>query len=86
MIDSKGSDLNPAYTGNLPNLDYGWYTYNGMTHQLNAKPIDKAQGALIKSAEGNSYARLRLDKINYPDNTATAATSWVFKFDIQPAS
>ena len=86
VIDSKGSDLNPAYTGNLPNLDYGWYTYNGMTHQLNAKPIDKAQGALIKSAEGNSYARLRLDKINYPDNTATAATSWVFKFDIQPAS
>ena len=86
IIDSKGSDLNPAYTGVFPNLDYGWYTYNGMTHQLNAKPIDNAQGALLRSAEGNSYARVRLAKINYPDSTATAATSWVFKFDIQPAS
>ena len=86
VIDKKGSDLNPAYTGVFPNLDYGWYTYNGGNHQLNAKPIDKAQGALLRSAEGNSYARVRLEKINYPDNTATAATSWVFKFDIQPAS
>ena len=86
VIDSKGSDLNPAYTGNFPNLDFGWYTYNGMTHQLNAKPIDSAQGALIRSAEGNSYARVRLDKINYPDSTATTANSWEFKLDIQPAS
>ncbi|MGP5504224.1 HmuY family protein [Psychrobacter celer] len=86
VIDSKGSDLNPAYTGSFPNLDFGWYTYNGMTHQLNAKPLDSAQGALIRSAEGNSYARVRLDKINYPDSTATTATSWEFKLDIQPAS
>jgi hypothetical protein len=86
VIDSKGSDLNPAYTGNFPNLDFGWYTYNGMTHQLNAKPLVSAQGALIRSAEGNSYARMRLDKINYPDSTATTATSWEFKLDIQPAS
>ena len=85
VIDSKGSDLNPAYTGNFPNLDFGWYTYNGMTHQLNAKPVDSAQGALIRSAEGNSYARVRLDKINYPDSSATTATSWEFKIDIQPA-
>ena len=86
IIDKKGSDLNPAYSGTFPNLDYGWYTYNGATHQLNAKPIDKAKGALIRSAEGNSYARVRLDKINYPDNKATTASSWEFKFDIQPAS
>ncbi|MGP5543309.1 HmuY family protein [Psychrobacter celer] len=86
VIDSKGSDLNPAYTGSFPNLDFGWYTYNGMTHQLNAKPLDSAQGALIRSAGGNSYARVRLDKINYPDSTATTATSWEFKLDIQPAS
>lgn len=86
VIDSKGSDLNPAYTGNSPNLDFGWYTYNGMTHQLNAKPIETSKGALIRSAEGNIYARVRLDKINYPDSTATTATSWEFKLDIQPAS
>ena len=86
VIDSRGSDLNPAYSGSFPNLDYGWYTYNGMTHQLNAKPMDKTKGALIRSAEGNSYARLRLDKINYPDKTSNVASSWVFKLDIQPAS
>ena len=86
IVDSKGSDLNPAYTGNFPNLDFGWYTYNGMTHQLNAKHADTTQGALIRSAEGNSYARVRLDKINYPNATATTPTSWEFKIDIQPAS
>lgn len=86
VIDSKGSDLNPAYTGNYPNLDYGWYTYSGMNHQLSAKPIDTTQGALVRSASGNSYARMRLDKITYPNATATTPTSWEFKLDIQPTS
>ena len=85
VIDSKGSDLNPAYTGNFPNLDFGWYTYNGANHQLNAKPIETAQGALIRSAAGDSYARVRLDNITYPNATATTPTSWAFKIDIQPA-
>lgn len=86
VVDSKRSDLNPAYTGNFPNLDFGWYTYNGSTHQLNAKPMNQAQGALIRSAEGNSYARVRLNKINYPDATSTTPISWEFKIDIQPSS
>jgi len=86
VIDSKGSDLNPAYTGNFPNLDFGWYTYNGANHQLNAKPLATAKGALIRSSAGNSYARVRLDKITYPNATATTPTSWEFKIDIQPAS
>lgn len=85
MIDSKGSDLNPTYTGNFPNLDYGWYTYSGTNHQLSAKPIETAQGALIRSAAGNSYARVRLNKITYPNATATTPTSWEFKIDVQPA-
>ena len=49
VISSKGSDLNPAYTGNFPNLDFGWYTYNGMTHQLNAKPVDGAKHPKFKA-------------------------------------
>ena len=85
MVDSDSSDLNPGYTGTYPNLDFGWYTYNGMTHQLSAKPDDIAQGALIRSNSGDSYARMRLTQINYPDATTTKATSWVFKFDVQPA-
>ncbi|MGM8885874.1 HmuY family protein [Psychrobacter sp. 1U2] len=85
VVDSDSSDLNPGYIGTYPNLDYGWYTYNGMTHQLSAKPTDTAQGALIRSNSGDSYARMRLAEINYPDAT-NQATSWVFKFDVQPAN
>ena len=85
VIDRQGSDLNPAYTGNFPNLDFGWYIYNGSTHQLTAKTKDASKGALLRSAEGNSYARMRLDNINYSNSTTPAASSWVFHFDIQPA-
>ena len=41
-----------------------------MTHQLSAKPDDIAQGALIRSNSGDSYARMRLTQINYPDATS----------------
>lgn len=85
VTDKNSSELNPSYTGTYPNLDYGWYTYNGMTHQLNAKPIDSAQGALIRSSDGDSYARMRLAEINYADASSNQATSWVFKFDVQSA-
>lgn len=85
VTDSNHSALNPSYSGTYPNLDFGWYIYNGATHQLLAKPMDSAQGALIRSAEGDSYARMRLAEINYPEATATQASSWVFTFDVQPA-
>lgn len=85
-VEQKGSDLSPSYIGTFPNLDFGWFTYNGMTHQLNAKPIDTTKGALVRSAEGNSYARVRLDKVNYATPTSKTATSWEFKIDIQPAA
>ena len=87
VLDRKGSDLNPEPKGGYPNIDYGWFTYRGAAnnHQLEAKPIASSQGALIRSAAGNSYARIRLDKINYPNPTAGVATSWEFKLDIQPA-
>jgi len=81
--DAKGSSLNPAATGNYPNLDYGWFTYNGGNHRMTANPN---KGALIRSAAGNSFARMHLTQINYPDATTTAASFWEFKFDIQPAT
>lgn len=77
--DSFSSALNPSYTGTYPNLDYGWYTYSGVTHQLAAKAEADAKGALIRSGDGNSYARVRLAQIN--NDTG----AWVYKFDIQPA-
>ncbi len=87
VIDTAGSLLNPAYTGTYPSLDYGWYTYDGTTHKLSAKPEATAKGALVRSAEGNSYARIRLTDIQYNNvNAPTTATNWIFKLDIQPAS
>ncbi|WP_131667708.1 HmuY family protein [Psychrobacter pygoscelis] len=85
IVDQKSSNLNPGYSGNFPMLDYGWYTYNGNNHILTAKPIDTAKGALVRSAEGNSYARIRLDEIVYANPNVLAATKWVYKLDIQPA-
>ncbi len=67
------------------NLDFGWYTYSGVTHQLTAKAINDSQGVLLRSAASNSYARVSLDKINYPNVTGTTPSSWVFNIGIQPA-
>lgn len=64
-------------------LDYGWYTYDGRTHKLSAKPESVAEGALIRSAEGNSYARMRLMEIGYADGSPSP-TNFVYHFDIQP--
>lgn len=84
VTDKKGSSLNPQVSGNYPKLDYGLFTYDGANnHRMFANPN---KGALIRSAEGNSFARMHLTQINYPDATSPAATSWVFEFDIQPAT
>ncbi len=80
VSDGFSSPLNPSYKGKYPNLDFGWYTYNGMTHKLSAKPQDQAEGALIRSGEGNSYARMWLKDIN------PSTGEWTFEMDIQPAS
>lgn len=84
VTDKKGSSLNPQVSGAYPKLDYGLFSYDGgNNHCMFANPN---KGALIRSAEGNSFARMHLTDINYPDATSPAATSWVFKFDIQPAT
>ena len=86
VVDRKGSDLNPKIAGGFPNIDYGWYVYKGdQGHRLFVKPTEDSIGALVRSAAGNSYARLHLDQINYADSTAANPSSWVFNIDIQPA-
>lgn len=85
VSDSKNSVLNPAYTGSFPNpLDFGWYTYNPNGHKISAKAEDVSKGALIRSGEGDSYARMRVTDIVYADATARMPTSWKIEFDIQP--
>lgn len=53
-------------------------------HTLGAVP-DK--GVMMRSAEGNSYARVHLTKIDYADPAnARSPQTWTFEFDVQPAA
>lgn len=95
LKDSIKSSLNAAFTGSYPNpLSYGWYTYYPtddsaanvglVKHMLKANPEN---GALLKSAEGDSYARFHITEISYADpNSGTSQTSWKIEFDVQPAA
>lgn len=86
VVDKSGSQLNPEPKGNYPAIDFGWYVYRGdQGHRLFAKPEEERIGALIRSAEGNSYAKMYLDNIEYADGSATPA-KWHYKLQIQPAS
>ncbi|ELA08514.1 hypothetical protein MOMA_08131 [Moraxella macacae 0408225] len=81
VSDKKRSALN-AYNNQNP-FDLGWYVYSLVNHKLVAKTDDDAQGALLRSSTGDSYARMRLAEIQYKEN-ATSPNAWVFEFDIQP--
>ncbi|WP_019518778.1 HmuY family protein [Faucicola boevrei] len=84
VSDSQSSVLNPTYTGSYPNLlDFGWYTYNPTNHKIAVKTEETTQGALLRSGEGNSYARMHLTDIQYQSNEALP-NIWKFEFDIQP--
>lgn len=79
--DSLSSALAPAYTGTYPNpLDYGWFTYNPTNHTLTP---NTNKGWLLRSAEGNSYARFRVNSVSNvagANNTDFAAS---FDFNVQ---
>lgn len=86
--DAKGSPLQPASKseGTYPNMtvDYGWYGYDAKTHLLSAK---SDRGVLLRSGEGNSYMRLRLDSIVYdPAGDYNGKQTWTIEYDLQPAS
>ncbi|MFY9178917.1 MAG: hypothetical protein WAO12_03945, partial [Venatoribacter sp.] len=80
--DSLTSALNPAYQGNVQTgLDYGFYFYTGLNadhpagkHAFIANPDN---GVLLRSGEGNSYARVHLTNI--------AEGQYTFDFDVAPA-
>ncbi|MDO5101800.1 MAG: HmuY family protein [Lautropia sp.] len=77
-------------------FDFGWYRYYptaelaaaaglpATAHTLGAV-ADK--GVMMRSAEGNSYARVHLAKIEYADPAnARSPQTWTFEFEVQPAS
>ncbi|WP_293934645.1 HmuY family protein [Iodobacter sp.] len=94
LSDKNTSPLNPAMKGNYPEpMDAGWYNYYSTldsaklaglaaAHMLKANPT---AATMIRSAEGNSFARMHLTEIKYADpSKASSAKTWKFEFDIQP--
>ncbi|MGD9943684.1 MAG: HmuY family protein [Burkholderiaceae bacterium] len=96
--DDITSTLNAPYVGTYPNtLDYGWYRYHptvaaaaaaglqpAVAHLLSANP---AGASLLRSGEGNSYARFHVTSITYGDpSNASSAQTWTIQFDVQPAA
>jgi len=95
IADANNSELNADYRGTYPNpLDFGWYSYYPTEaagaavglhqHMLKANP----EGAsLIRSGEGNSYARMHVTDIQYApaDPAYGGAQTWTVEFDVQPA-
>lgn len=80
--DKFSSPLSPAPTGTAPALDYGWYTLNA--NNIATARADKA--TMLRSGQGNSYARLRVANIAYADALdANSQQTWTINFDIQPA-
>lgn len=73
--DGVYSSLNPTYKGTYPNaMDFGFYKYYptdaagsevGLTqHMLGASAEN---GVMLRSGEGNSYARMRIAEIKYAE-------------------
>ena len=97
--DAVASQLAPQFTGTYPEpLDYGWFSYYptdasaiaaGMAgaHQLKA---NAERATLVRSGEGNSYARMRLLSIDYapviaPAKPFSGQQTWSIEMDVQPA-
>lgn len=79
--DKYSSPLGPEPTGTAPELDYGWFA-------LDASGFATAKAdhaALLRSGEGNSFARIRVADIAYADSDdAGSQQTWTIEFDIQP--
>ncbi|MEZ5509355.1 MAG: HmuY family protein [Gammaproteobacteria bacterium] len=60
-------------------FDFGWYWYNLTNHSLSA---NDENGWLLRSGEGNSYARMRATDLVYGRTTGLEVA---FEFDVQPA-
>lgn len=62
------------------NIDGGWYQYNPQGGVMTA---NSDNGWLIRSGEGNSYARFRAEEIDFPTRTGEGVKSFEFSFSVQ---
>lgn len=79
-VDSASSSLNPAYQGVYPDaMNFGFYKYYptdaaakavGLSqHMLGA---NSENGVMLRSGEGNTYARMHITKIEYGEPAVPA--------------
>ncbi|MDS1308673.1 MULTISPECIES: HmuY family protein [Marinobacter] len=57
-----------------------WYSYNPDGGIMNA---NSDNGWLVRSAEGNSYARMRMIEMDFPTRTGEGIKSFTVAFDVQ---
>lgn len=62
-------------------LGEDWYVYDYTNGNMSA---NDTKGYLIRSAEGDSYARLRVTDFTFPTRTGEGITSFNLAFDVQP--
>lgn len=62
-------------------IDGGWYTYDMATGNMNANPN---RGWLLRSGEGNSYARMRVTELDFPTRAGQGVKHFRIEFDVQP--
>ncbi|MDF1628682.1 MAG: HmuY family protein [Alcanivoracaceae bacterium] len=60
--------------------DGGWYFYNPMNGVMSA---NTENGWLIRSGEGNSYARMRAQELTFATRSGNGVESFEFAFDVQ---
>lgn len=58
-----------------------WYTYDRTTHSV---VEDSSVGWLVRSAEGNSYARMRVEQLKFDPKPSATDNSFRIRFDVQP--
>lgn len=62
--------------------DGGWYVYNLADGTMLPNPD---RGWLLRSGEGNSYARMRMTGLLFDTRSGRGVESFRFEFDVQPA-
>lgn len=87
--DSKKAAVTATYPA--PDQWYGgevtnrfgdkWYTYDRTTH---AVVEDSSVGWLVRSAEGNSYARMRVKELKFDPAQGATGNKFNIEFDVQP--
>lgn len=60
-----------------------WYTYDYSNGNMSANPDN---GWLVRSAEGDSYARMQVNTFDFPTRTGEGIKDIKIDFDVQPAA